>query len=89
MTHTLRIPAKEQYAYYEFQVEGTPEEAMTEYRRLTDLVHGVGGVGIAKLAELVIELVRGGIQNGGNYEFSINETLLISAITKVLRKEDK
>ena len=44
MTHTLRIPTTEQYAYIEFQVEGTPEEAIDEYRRLTKAV--TGGTGL-------------------------------------------
>lgn len=88
MIHTLRIPAKEQYAFYEFQFEGTVEEAMAEYKRITDLVHGNQGVGIPKLAEIVIELVRtGGIVEGGNYDFSASESLLVGAITKCLRKE--
>lgn len=43
MNHTLRIPTKEQYAYIEVAFEGTPDEALVEYRRLTDLVQGVKG----------------------------------------------
>lgn len=40
MKHHLRVPTKEQYAYIESEFEGTPEEAVAEYRRLTDLVQG-------------------------------------------------
>jgi len=44
MTHHLRIPTKEQYAYIEVEFSGTPEEAFAEYQRLTDLVQGKHGV---------------------------------------------
>jgi len=39
----LRIPTKEQYAYIEVQFEGSADEALEEYRRLTDLVNGRQG----------------------------------------------
>jgi len=40
MKTTLRIPTLEQYAYCEFEFEGTAEEAIVEYRRLTKLISG-------------------------------------------------
>jgi hypothetical protein len=39
----LRIPA-EQFAYIEVDFDGTPEEAVEEYRRITKLVKGGAGV---------------------------------------------
>ncbi len=47
--HTLRIPTKEQYAYIEFTVDGTPEEAHAEYQRLTRLVQGKTEDGFKKI----------------------------------------
>lgn len=41
--NTLRIPTKEQYAYVEVQYDGTPDEAIVEYRRLTEIIQGVHG----------------------------------------------
>lgn len=40
MKHHLRVPTKEQYAYIESEFDGTLEEAVAEYRRLTALVQG-------------------------------------------------
>lgn len=42
-THELRVPTEEQYAYINFQFEGTSEDAIDEYRRLTELVKGGTG----------------------------------------------
>ena len=36
--HTLRIPCREQYAYIEVEFEGTSDEAVAEYERLTRMV---------------------------------------------------
>jgi hypothetical protein len=44
MTHELRIPTTEQYAYINVQFEGTAEEAFDEYQRLTKLVKGGAGL---------------------------------------------
>lgn len=44
MKTTLRIPTTEQYAYCEFEFEGTAEEAIAEYHRLTALVSGGTGM---------------------------------------------
>lgn len=38
MKHVLRIPTQEQYAYVESEFEGTVEEALAEYTRITNLV---------------------------------------------------
>lgn len=44
MTHTLRVATPEQYSYIEFQFEGSAEEAIAEYHRLTKLT--TGGTGL-------------------------------------------
>ena len=38
MTNRLRIPCKEQYAYIEVDFEGTSDEAIVEYTRLTKMI---------------------------------------------------
>lgn len=38
MKHTLRIPTQDQYAFIESELEGTAEEAVAEYRKMTSLV---------------------------------------------------
>jgi len=38
MNHQLRVPTPEPFSFIEFQFEGTPEEAIDEYRRLTAAV---------------------------------------------------
>lgn len=43
MKHLLRVPTQEQYAYIEAEYEGSPEEAVAEYKRLTQLVHAKQG----------------------------------------------
>lgn len=39
MIHKLRIPTKETYAYIETEFEGSAEEAVAEYRRISDLIN--------------------------------------------------
>ncbi len=43
MKNTLRIPT-DMYAYIEVEYVGTPEEAIEEYKRLTQLVKGGAGM---------------------------------------------
>jgi hypothetical protein len=38
--HELRIPTLEPYAYINIEFEGTAEEALAEYKRITALVKG-------------------------------------------------
>lgn len=38
----LRIPTKEQFAFIHLHFEGTADEALAEYQRLTDLVNAEG-----------------------------------------------
>lgn len=42
--YILRVPATEQYAYIESEFEGTMEDAIAEYRRLTLLMKGGDGL---------------------------------------------
>jgi hypothetical protein len=44
MKTLLRIPTNEQYAYIEHEFEGSADEAVEEYQRLTQLVKGGSGL---------------------------------------------
>lgn len=86
MKNILRIPTKEQYAYIETEFEGTPDEAVVEYLRLTSLVQGGAGVGMKALAQIIYEYcTTGAIVNGGEYDFSLNEKTLLGEIKKIVR----
>lgn len=91
MKYTLRIPTKEQYAYIEAEYEGDaladPEELVAAYNALTRAVLGGTGLGMKAFAALLVEYIQtGGIPNGGNNEYSTNESLLLGEITKLIRK---
>lgn len=90
MKYTLRIPTKEQYAYIEAEYEGDADGAVAAYQELTRAVQGGTGVGMKVLAGIVIELCqKGNIASGGDYDFSLNENLLLKEITKQLRTNNK
>lgn len=44
MKYELRVPTNEQYAYINCLFEGTHEDAVAEYNRLTKLIHGGFGL---------------------------------------------
>lgn len=47
MIHKLRIPQKEEYAFIEYEFEGSIEEATVEYHRLTAIAKD-GNSGLAE-----------------------------------------
>lgn len=76
-----------QYEYLNFELEGSAEEAVAEYKTLQRLYTGGSGVGIKKLAEVITEYCKtGSIVEGHEYDFSTNEALLIGEIKKLIRK---
>lgn len=91
MKYTLRVPTKEQYAYIECEIKESPfmgtEEVVAAYNELTRAVLGDTGLGMKAFAALLVEYIQtGGIPNGGNNEYSVNESLLLGEITKLIRK---
>lgn len=67
MKHILRIPTTEQYAYVEAEFEGTSEDAVEAYRRLTDLVRGGAGITDKEFNDFLdVYLETGSIPNGAD-----------------------
>lgn len=44
MKNLLRVPTKEKFAFIEFEFEGSPDEAIEEYNRVTGLVRCGAGL---------------------------------------------
>ena len=85
---TYRIPGIIQYSYVEITEDTVPEDVALRFHELSQQFKSGEGVGIGKLAEIIIEYAQtGGIVNGGDYSFSEKENMLISAIKKQLRKD--
>ena len=57
--NTLRIPTNEQYAYIEIEFFGTPEDAISEYNRLTKLVKGGTELPRAQFNEILEKMIKG------------------------------
>lgn len=75
------------YSFLGFELEGTVEEAVQAYRDLERAYNGGAGVGIKKLAEIIHEYCKtGNIADGGGYDFSSNESLLLNELKKLVRK---
>lgn len=89
MKHTFHI-ATGQYEFIEQEFEGTPEEAVAAYNDLKRAYDGGEGMGMKEYAKVIVELVRtGGVKQGGNNDYSANESALLGAITKLLREEKR
>jgi hypothetical protein len=97
MKVTYRIPTKEQYAYIEL-VEDIlpgvtpfePTEIRARYQELTDMFQKDPGpgLGMKQFANILHEYcTTGGIVNGGEYEFSEHESLLLNELKKLMRKD--
>lgn len=69
MKHELRIPTLEPYAYLNIAFEGTPDEALEEYRRITLLVKEPKGTGLNQkdFNHAVDEYLRTGTLSGALY----------------------
>lgn len=70
MKSLLRVPTTESYAYIEFEVEkDTPEEVISEYRRITQLVQAGFGLEEKKFNEVLDNyLPEGGTMDVESYE---------------------
>lgn len=77
-----------QYEFIEFETEGSPEEAVMALRDLKRAYEGGSGLGMKEFAKVLVEYIQtGGIVDGGNYEFSSNEQILIHEVKKLLRSQ--
>lgn len=71
MKHTLRIPT-EMYSFIETEFEGTSEEAIAEYHRMTSMAKAVG-VDTKVFNSILDEyLETGKVQNGGDLWEKLN-----------------
>ena len=53
LIHQLRVPTPDPFAFIEFQFEGTPEQAIDEYRRLTTAVKDNAGIPVKEFEEII------------------------------------
>ena len=59
MKATLRVPTQEMYAYIEVSdIEGTPEEILSTYRELTDMVKSSSSIGDKEFNAVMDELLE-------------------------------
>lgn len=86
MKYELHVPV-EQYGFIAATIEGSAEDAVIAYKELARVWNGAEGVGISKLAQIIHEYcTTGAIAEGGGYDFSTNERLLLNEIKKLVRK---
>lgn len=77
-----------EFEYIHGEVEGEPSDAVMAFNDLKRAYEGGSGVGIKKIAAIVHEYcTTGGIVNGGDNDYSANESLLLGEITKIIRKD--
>lgn len=85
MKYLAHVPV-EQYGFISAETD-TAEEAVAEYKALQRLYTGGSGIGMKKLAEIIVEYcTTKGMVNGHEHDFSTNEALLVGEIKKLLRK---
>ena len=92
MKTILRIPCTEQYAYIEHEFEGSADDAVTEYRRLTQLVTGGTGMDTKDFNKIVDELmVKNSISGdpGMMESMNIEQATVIQAIKRSRARTNK
>lgn len=85
MKYELRIPTSEQYAYINCYFEGTAEDAIEEYRRLTALVTGGVGMDTKDFNKFIDELLEKGSISGDpgmTESMNIEQQTLMQAIKR-------
>ena len=82
MKSTIRIPT-EQYAYLEFEVEGSAEEIIAEYHRITDLYKGGEGLVQADFNEVLDNYLW------GSADMEADDYAAMSVVQKAVIQEIK
>ena len=88
MKATLRVPTNEQYAYIECQVEGTEEEIVAQYHKMTSAVRGGFGLSDDQFNVCLDEYRTTGTLKEGT-EFYAEMSLEQQAIFQAIKKSDK
>jgi phage tail tape-measure protein len=92
---TPRTPDKEdRFGYIEFEFEGTPDEAIEEYERLTAILKGEAGTGLdSRVYNGVLDeyLTTGSISNGADLyaQMSKDQQNVIQEIKKSHKRTNK
>jgi hypothetical protein len=88
MITILRIPQKEQYSYIEVHFEGTPEEALAEYARLTALVKETEP-NMEEFCAIITNYADSGVFEGGAElweKLSFSQKGAIQAIKRLIKR---
>lgn len=87
MKYIAHVPT-EQFGFISIEIEGNAEDAVLAYKELSRAFQGGEGMGMKSFAQILHEYIStGGIVNGGEHEFSTNESLLLNEVKKLMRKD--
>ena len=88
----IRVPTKDQYAFIEAELAGTPADALEEYNELKRLTQVEGGIEDKRWREILDGyLTTGKMQDGGDFyeELSAAQKWLVQEVKKSFARTEQ